>query len=88
MTYTILTTILILALIAVVVTVVSMTDEDEAGETFSVSVPTTPPADAMQQPDLSSIPIRENQPEEQRASDRAIVGVSEEADRDAGPIGI
>ena len=87
MTYTIVTALLVLALIAVVIAVVFMTEEEEPRETFEISLhqsPVLPDAGHVGQPVSATL----NEPEEKESREIRVVDVPEAIYRDTGPVGL
>jgi len=87
MTYAIVTAILILALFAVVVAVVFMTDEDHATESDEIPAPSDGQLELNQmQPSREAFVTM--QQKENQARDIRIVDLPQETDRNSGPVGI
>jgi hypothetical protein len=86
-TYAIVTAILVLALIAVVIAVVLGTEDEQADEGVEMIVPPPPVPyiGAMPHPTVEAVPAHR---EESQTSERRVVDVPEDADRDSRPVGL
>ena len=87
MTYTIVTALLVLALIAVVIAVVFMTEDDEPRESFEITVQppfVIPDAGAGR----TTLPTAFIESEEMQSREIRVVDVPEKTDRDSGPVGV